>query len=80
MINKGDYLVCVCMGVMYSQIYDFLMDSDQPSVQLAMEYLQVSTGCSSCIDEVRAIVEEVVLVRKKVRTSKIFYGKMPYSA
>jgi len=65
MIDKPDYLVCVCMGVMYSDIYEFLMKSEQPSFDLAMQYLQVATGCSSCSDEVHAIVAEVVRAKKE---------------
>lgn len=62
-MKQQDYLVCVCMGVMYSEIYETLMREKEPSFALAVEKLQVATGCNSCVDEVHAIVD--ICIREK---------------
>ncbi len=63
-MNCPDYLVCVCMGVMYSDIYAFLLESDSPSFDSVKNCLQVATGCNSCVDEVHAIVADVLRIKK----------------
>lgn len=55
--NKPDYLVCTCMGVMYSDICRAIEDgcTDYASLQ---DLLMVGTGCSSCVQEVHDILKE----------------------
>ena len=58
--KKPDYLVCTCFGVMYSEICDAIKKGckDFQSIQ---DSLMVGTGCSSCVDEVKAILVENVV-------------------
>jgi bacterioferritin-associated ferredoxin len=46
--QKPDYVVCICWGVMYSEIVDAIKDGchDFESLQ---ERLMVGTGCSTCV-------------------------------
>lgn len=55
--NKPDYLVCTCMGVMYSDICRAIEGgcTDYGSLQ---DLLMVGTGCSSCVQEVHDILKE----------------------
>ena len=54
--EQSDYLVCTCMGVMYSDISDAI-DQGARSFSELSEQLGVGTGCSSCVAEVEAILE-----------------------
>lgn len=55
--QKPDYVVCICWGVMYSEIVQAIQAgcADFDSLQ---EKLMVGTGCSSCIEEIHEILEE----------------------
>lgn len=55
--QKPDYVVCICWGVMYSEILQAIHEgcADFDSLQ---EKLMVGTGCSSCIEEIHEILEE----------------------
>lgn len=55
--NSPDYLVCTCMGVMYSDICDAI-SAGAGSFEELSDILGVGTGCSSCVAEVRQILEE----------------------
>lgn len=55
--SKPDYLVCTCMGVMYSDIVEAIESGSNTFDQLSDE-LGVGTGCNSCVDEVNYILEE----------------------
>lgn len=50
-----DHLVCVCMGVMSSEICQAI-DEGADSFDALSTQLEVGTGCSSCIAEVNEIV------------------------
>ena len=52
----NDYLVCTCMGVMYSDICKAIDDGMQ-SFEALSENLGVGTGCSSCVQEVHQILQ-----------------------
>lgn len=55
--QKPDYVVCICWGVMYSEILQAIQDgcADFDCLQ---EKLMVGTGCSSCIEEIHEILQE----------------------
>jgi bacterioferritin-associated ferredoxin len=55
--EKPDYLVCICWGVMYSEIVQAIKEgcADFDCLQ---EKLMVGTGCSSCIEEIHEILQE----------------------
>ena len=55
--SKPDFLVCTCMGVMYSEICRAIEDgsTDYASLQ---DLLMVGTGCNSCVQEVHDILKE----------------------
>jgi bacterioferritin-associated ferredoxin len=55
--QKPDYLVCTCMGVMYSDIIKAIEEGAATYEQLH-EQLLVGTGCNSCIPEVFEILSE----------------------
>lgn len=55
--QKDDYLVCACMEVMYSQIVDEIAKGAGTMDELA-ERLGVTTGCSSCVDEIEMILKD----------------------
>ncbi len=57
--NKPDYLVCTCMGVMYSEIVQAISEGAE-SFDALSDLLQVGTGCSSCVDEIMEILREQV--------------------
>lgn len=52
----NDSLVCTCMGVMASEICKSI-ESGATTFQALSEELMVGTGCSSCVDEVKQILE-----------------------
>jgi bacterioferritin-associated ferredoxin len=56
LLNRPDYLVCTCMGVMYSDIVHAI-ETGADSFELLQERLLVGTGCSSCIQEIMDIVD-----------------------
>ncbi len=55
--SKPDYLVCTCMGVMYSEICAAIQEGDTTFEALS-EKLGVGTGCNSCVEEVYNILKE----------------------
>jgi bacterioferritin-associated ferredoxin len=55
--NQSDYLICTCMGVMYSEI-NSAIDQGAKSFQELSDQLGVGTGCSSCVAEIQAILEQ----------------------
>lgn len=57
LFQRPDYLVCTCMGVMYSDI-EQAIHSGCDSYQKLQETLLVGTGCSSCVAEVKDILKE----------------------
>ena len=56
LLQKPDYLVCTCMGVMH---HDIVRECAQGacSYEAMQEKLLVGTGCSSCVAEVHEIIE-----------------------
>ncbi len=54
---RPDYLVCTCMGVMYSEICDAIAKGSDTFDKLSSQ-LGVGTGCNSCVDEVKIILKE----------------------
>ena len=52
----ADHLVCTCMGVMYTEICEAI-DRGIDTFEGLSEQLGVGTGCSSCVAEVRQILE-----------------------
>jgi bacterioferritin-associated ferredoxin len=57
LLQKPDYLVCTCMGVMYSDVVASIQKGAN-SFELLQEELLVGTGCSSCVAEVNYILDE----------------------
>ena len=57
LLQKPDFLVCTCMGVMYSEIVQAIKDG-ATSFEKLSDLLGVGTGCSSCVEEVYAILKE----------------------
>jgi NAD(P)H-nitrite reductase large subunit len=55
--QKPDYLVCICYGVMYSEIVQAINDGCE-DFDCLQEQLMVGTGCSSCIEEIHEILQE----------------------
>ena len=55
-VASNDYLVCTCMGVMYSEICQAI-DDGAHSFEALSECLGVGTGCSSCVAEVHQILQ-----------------------
>lgn len=55
--QEQDYLVCTCMGVMHSDICAAI-DQGAESFQDLSDQLGVGTGCSSCVEEVKSILEK----------------------
>ncbi|MBT3827857.1 (2Fe-2S)-binding protein [bacterium] len=55
--QKPDYLVCICMGVMHSEVVTAIKDGATTFADLS-DILGVGTGCNSCIEEVHDIVRE----------------------
>lgn len=63
LFNRPDYLVCTCMAVMYSDIVNAIVTGSN-SYEKLQETLLVGTGCSSCVDEVKTILEEETKTNK----------------
>ena len=59
LFQRPDYLVCTCMGVMYSDIIKSIEEGND-SYQKLQDALLVGTGCNSCVEEVKMIVKEEV--------------------
>ena len=57
LLKRPDYLVCTCMGVMYSDIVKAIHEGANSFEKLS-EVLMVGTGCNSCIPETEAILVE----------------------
>jgi bacterioferritin-associated ferredoxin len=55
--NKPDYLVCTCLGVMYSEIVAAI-DSGAATFEQLQDQLLVGTGCNSCVAEIHDILKE----------------------
>jgi bacterioferritin-associated ferredoxin len=55
LLQRPDYLVCTCMGVMYSDICQAIKAGSQTFEDL-YDTLGVGTGCSSCVQEVHEIL------------------------
>lgn len=55
--QKPDYLVCTCMGVMYSEIMSAI-EQGNTTFDALQETLLIGTGCSSCHEEVEQILQE----------------------
>ena len=51
-----EHLVCVCMGIMSSEIYQAIDDGYDTFEKLQQKF-EVGTGCSSCVAEVNDMVE-----------------------
>lgn len=56
---KPDYLVCICMDVMRSQIEQAIQLGCQDFKSLS-QALGVGTGCNSCVEEVQEILLETM--------------------
>ncbi len=61
--RRPDYLVCTCMGVMYSEICDAIANGFDTFDKLSM-LLGVGTGCNSCVSEVELILKEEISKNK----------------
>lgn len=57
LLKRPDYLVCTCMGVMYSDIIQAI-DNGSNTYEKLQEALLVGTGCNSCVPEVHDILKE----------------------
>jgi NAD(P)H-nitrite reductase large subunit len=55
--QRPDYLVCTCMGVMYSDIVTAIENGNDTYAKL-QDALLVGTGCNSCVPEVKDILRE----------------------
>ena len=55
--QRPDYLVCTCFGVMYSEICTAIQNGCKTFESL-QDSLMVGTGCSSCVSEVKDILEQ----------------------
>lgn len=55
--QRPDYLVCTCMGVMYSEIVEAIQGGADNFAALK-DQLMVGTGCNSCVAEVHDILRE----------------------
>jgi bacterioferritin-associated ferredoxin len=58
LLDRPDFLVCTCFGIMHSEIVKAIEDGAD-SFDALQESLLVGTGCSSCVSEIRSIVQEV---------------------
>ncbi len=59
LLQKPDYLVCTCMGVMYLEIVAAIKQGNK-TFEALQESLLVGTGCSSCHEELKQILQEQV--------------------
>ena len=57
LLQRPDYLVCTCMGVMYSDLCEAIKSGMESFDELS-DALGVGTGCSSCVSEVHEILAE----------------------
>ena len=57
--NKPDYLVCTCMGVMYSEIVQCIQAGSHDFESISNQLL-VGTGCNSCVAEIIEILKEAL--------------------
>jgi bacterioferritin-associated ferredoxin len=57
LLQRPDYLVCTCMGVMYSEIVDAIKKGAGTFEELS-EQLLVGIGCNSCVEEIYQILKE----------------------
>lgn len=55
LLQRPDYLVCTCMGVMYSEICQAIQNGSKDFQSLSDQYM-IGTGCSSCVSEVNEIL------------------------
>lgn len=63
LFQRPDYLVCTCMGVMYSDIIHAI-ETGADSYPKLQDALLVGTGCSSCVAEVKDILSQAVDTKK----------------
>lgn len=54
--EKPDYLVCTCMGVMYSEICTAIQNGST-NFQALADIFMVGSGCSSCVQEINEILD-----------------------
>lgn len=54
--QRPDYLVCTCMGIMYSEIVTAIHNGCTTFKELS-ETLMVCSGCSSCMQEIYEILD-----------------------
>lgn len=66
LLQRPDYLVCTCMGMMHSDIVAAIEHGATTFEQLSKELL-VGTGCSSCVDEVCMILNEQLKQRNSAK-------------
>lgn len=59
LLQRPDYLVCTCLGVMYSDITQAI-DNGCDSYEKLQDTLLVGTGCNSCVEEVKEILKESI--------------------
>lgn len=57
LLQRPDYLVCTCLGVMYSDIVNEIKHGAD-TYQKLQDILLVGTGCNSCVAEVKDILKE----------------------
>lgn len=57
LMQRPDYLVCTCMGVMHSDIVAAI-EAGNKTYQDLQDTLMVGTGCSSCVEEVHEILKQ----------------------
>lgn len=58
LLEKPDYLVCTCMGLMYSEIKTAI-EAGNTTFEALQETLLVGTGCSSCVEEIEHMLKEL---------------------
>lgn len=59
LLDRPDYLVCTCMGVMSSEIRDAIAQGCDTFEKLSL-LLGVGSGCTSCVSEVELILSEEI--------------------
>lgn len=64
LLQRPDYLVCTCMGVMHSDIVASIAQGNDSYAQL-QDVLLVGTGCSSCVEEVKDILAHEIKNRSR---------------
>lgn len=62
--QKPDYVVCTCMGVMYSEILEAIERGANTLDDLS-DLLAIGTGCTSCVPEVIDIIAQVAVARER---------------